>query len=102
MSAPLEKPRWPGGPKICPSENLPAFESSKALDSFQSANSPSCKVVKKWQCQACGHWHAYTVAASPAGDSSGSGRNSNRTTVEDWKKFFAAQTPAELLEEIAQ
>jgi hypothetical protein len=97
MSAPLGKPRWPGGPKICPAENSPAFESAKALDAFLMANSPSCKVLKKWQCEACGHYHAYTLAPDPTGASSGQGRSSRGRDMEGWKRFFEARTPAELI-----
>jgi hypothetical protein len=96
MSAPLMKPRWPNGPKICAAENLPAFETAKDLAAFLAKNAPSCKVVKKWQCQACGHFHAYTVAPDPAGGSSGTGRSSKNSTMEEWKRFFRAETVGEL------
>lgn len=75
-NARLEKARWPGGPKICSVANLPAFETEGALRAFLKANGPSCKVVKEWQCEACGHWHAKTRAPDPAGGSSGTGRGS--------------------------
>jgi hypothetical protein len=80
-NAPLEKPRWPGGPKICPVVNLPAFVDSKALDEFLKTNAPSCKVVHKGQCKHCGHWHAKTVAPDPAGASSGNGRSTSFATL---------------------
>jgi hypothetical protein len=76
MNARLEKPRWPGGPKICSVENLPAFETVDAWRAFHKANGPSCKILKEWQCEACGHWHARTSAPDPAGASSGNGRSS--------------------------
>lgn len=75
MNATLSKPRWPGGPKICPLANLPAFTTSDALRSFLKNNGPSCKVVLEWECTGCGHWHAETSAPDPAGASSGNGRS---------------------------
>jgi hypothetical protein len=72
----LDPPRWPKGPPICKTENLPALPTEKALDDFNKANGPACKVVRKWQCWACEHWHAETVAPDPAGGSSGTGRSS--------------------------
>jgi hypothetical protein len=98
MSAPLLDARWPGGPKICPAENLPAFQTAAGLDGFLKANSPSCKVVSKWQCATCGHWHAYTIAPDPAGGSSGTGRSSKFSNAEEWRLFFAAKTPGEFLD----
>jgi hypothetical protein len=74
--APLEKPRWPGGPKICPTANLPAFTSKDGLSRFLKANGPSCKVLREYLCESCGHWHAHTSAPDPAGGSSGNGRSS--------------------------
>lgn len=76
MSVQLEKPRWPGGPDICPNANLPALPTQSALKKFLSDNGPSCKVTKEWECSHCGHWHAHTIAPDPAGNSSGTGRGS--------------------------
>lgn len=99
MSAPLQKSRWPSGPKQCATANLPAFETPGALDDFLKKNSPSCKVIRKYQCAHCGHWHADTIAPDPAGGSSGTGRGSKFATHEEWQKFVKAKTPADLIEE---
>jgi hypothetical protein len=72
----LDPPRWPGGPSICPAENLPALESLAALKVFHETNSPSCIVLRQWQCPHCQSWHAETMPPDPAGQSSGSGRSS--------------------------
>jgi hypothetical protein len=77
----LQDARWPGGPKICPVTNLPAFVDAKALADFQTKNAPSCKVVHKGLCKHCGHWHAKTVAPDPAGASSGNGRSTSFATL---------------------
>lgn len=62
--------RWPGGPEICPAVNLPAFKDVKSCTDFV-ARSP---VIEIWKCKACGHWHAWTRAHAPAGESSGGAR----------------------------
>ncbi len=56
----LEPPRWPGGPPICPVENLPAFPTQDALKKFKAENSPSVEIIKIGKCAACEHWHAKT------------------------------------------
>lgn len=76
MTARLEKARWAGGPKICSEANLPAFVDEASMRAFHKANGPSCKVLKEWECAACGHWHMKTLAPDPAGASSGNGRSS--------------------------
>lgn len=93
----LLKPRWPGGPKICPAANLPAFETMAGWRAFHAKNGPSCKVIREWICDHCGHWHAETTAPDPTGGSSGQGRSSkggepetlwfrNATAYERWLK----------------
>lgn len=72
----LDPPRWPGGPPICVTVNLPAFTTHAALKAFHAASGPSCKVISEYECVKCGHWHAETKAPDPAGASSGTGRNS--------------------------
>ena len=71
----FDHPRWPGGPLICPIENLPAFDTRATLDHFHKTNGPSCKVIRTWQCDHCHHWHMETTAPDPAGGSSGTGRS---------------------------
>lgn len=68
--------RWPNGPRICATANLPAFASLVEWRNFHSANGPSCKIIREYQCTDCGQWHAVTTAPDPAGASSGQGRSS--------------------------
>lgn len=71
----LDPPRWPFGPDICPVANLPALPTEAALHEFHRRNGPRCAVLREWQCDACGHWHAATVAPDPSGATSGTGRS---------------------------
>ena len=76
MNAPAifeSKPRWPGAAQICIFENLPAFATERALNSF-NATCGSRPIVEKWECQKCGCWHAILQPQAPAGDSSGGAR----------------------------
>lgn len=70
----LEPPRWSGGPRICPYENLLAFETEKEIGRFCDDNCPSCSPYFKWKCGQCGHWHMLTSWPAPAGASSGNAR----------------------------
>ena len=70
------KPRWPGAPPICIVANLPSFPTTAAYQDWHERNGPGCKVLRVWLCDACKHYQADTVAPSPAGDSSGTGRHS--------------------------
>lgn len=76
MSTELDPPRWPGGPGICVSHNLPALATLNDIMAFHAKNGPSCKVNLVWKCETCGFWHAETSAPDPAGGSSGTGRSS--------------------------
>ncbi len=76
MKSTLNPPRWKGGPDICISENLPAFETVQQMQAFNAANAPSCKVVRFWRCEVCDHYHEETKAPDPTGGSSGTGRGS--------------------------
>ena len=67
----LEPARWRGGPLICPSANLPAFESARACRDFMD-NLPAVKVDRIWQCEQCGGFHAVSHIRASSGDSSGS------------------------------
>jgi len=66
------KPRWKGAPLICLQARLPAFETKEAYNAWHH---PGVHVKRIWKCSFCKYYHADTVAPSPAGDSSGSGRN---------------------------
>ncbi len=99
MIVTLDPPRWKGGPEICPVANLPAFNFPKQLDDFLKDNAPSAKVVKKWQCDHCKCWHAYTLAPDVSGGSSGTGRSTNLKTMQEWKRFFNATSAAEMLDD---
>lgn len=94
----FEPPRWKGGPYHCRAAKLPAFETRDALNAFLKENSPTCKVVNVWQCETCKMWHAYTLADC-TGSSSGSGRNSNYSSMAEWQAYFAARTPGDLCDE---
>lgn len=91
--APLQKPRWAGGPKICARANLPAFESAESMRAFHKSNGPSCKVLLEWECTGCGHWHNYTLAPDPAGGSSGTGRSSKSEMDFTLKEMTAMGVP---------
>lgn len=71
----LDKPRWPGGPAICATANLPALDSKKALHAFKEANAPGGTVIEEWCCTACGHWHYWGSSGDPSGASSGTTRS---------------------------
>jgi hypothetical protein len=47
-----------------------------ALKAFLKSNGTGCKVLEKFCCTFCNHWHARTVAPDPVGGSSGTGRSS--------------------------
>lgn len=79
---PLDPPRWPKGPSICPVANLPAFETQAVMKEFHEANGPGCKVIREYLCRRCGHWHMVTRAPDPTGGSSGTGRSSKWEEVE--------------------
>jgi len=70
-----EKPRWPGAPLICLEARLPAFETKEAYNYWHERNGPGVHVKRIWKCPFCKYYHADTVGPSPAGDSSGTGRN---------------------------
>lgn len=67
-------PRWPGAPDICIHANLPAFATEKELGAWQELNNPGAKALN-WQCNVCHHWHGWTWAPDPAGQSSGTTRS---------------------------
>lgn len=67
------KPRWPGAPKICVFENLPAFEDDRALKAFNETCGDH-GVLLKWRCTSCGCLHFYADPPAPAGGSSGTKR----------------------------
>lgn len=52
----LEPARWPGGPKICPFENLPAFTTLKDAKKFEDSLGVM-HVVRTWRCPKCGCVH---------------------------------------------
>lgn len=70
----LDEPRWPGGPPICPSANLPAFGSAKEIKDWIELNAPGVHTEAPEQCDACHHWHFKSEARGPAGESSGVSR----------------------------
>lgn len=70
----LEPPRWPGGPPICPYENLPAFATWSEAARFQEDNAPGNGIAHKWQCQKCGMWHFIGKPRQPSGTTSSSER----------------------------
>lgn len=72
----LDPPRWPGGPRICPVANLPAFQIWADAAEFLDALHGSAKV--KWICRHCEHWHFWGDPNSyaPAGQTSGTCRAS--------------------------
>lgn len=57
MSDVLEPARWPGGPKICPATNLPAFPTMKDLKRFFDGL-PAVTVDRTGLCTVCQHYHA--------------------------------------------
>lgn len=69
----FDPPRWPGGPKICKAENLPAFQTVKEMAAFHDSL-PGVKTLTVKLCPVCDCYHAYTKPRSPSGDSSGSSR----------------------------
>lgn len=69
------RPRWFGGPQICKTENLPAFNTRKELDMFLTKFGPRAKVHRIWLCDACHLFHATTSAPTPSGASSGTERD---------------------------
>lgn len=77
MTELFEPPRWSGGPKLCVAENLPAFETKQAMEEYIANQCPSCHILDKWKCEACGMWHMDGTAPDPAGASSGTGRHRN-------------------------
>lgn len=93
----FDPPNWLGGPALCRKENLPAFATLDALNAFTARYAPSVKQVEKWQCDFCGCFHVYSIAASPGGDSSGQGRNSKWKARALWHGYFHAQTADEML-----
>lgn len=74
MNALLDPPRWPGGPSICPTANLPCFDSKNSASAFLDANSPSATVIAMWTCTACDRVHVWSIAGCPSGASSGTTR----------------------------
>ena len=70
------KPRWAGAPPICLKARLPAFPTKEAYQYWHERNGPGVIVKRVWLCDWCNHYHADTVAPSPSGDSSGTGRGS--------------------------
>lgn len=69
----LDPPRWPGGPRMCPAANLPAFEDERERGRHET---PGSKVLLKFRCRGCGLLHYYAGGHDPAGHSSGSTRTS--------------------------
>jgi hypothetical protein len=70
-----EKPRWPGAPKICLHANLPAFLTWGDASAFN--DSLGSKAIQlKWNCWFCGYWHYWSKESAPAGQSSGTTRES--------------------------
>ncbi len=72
----FDPPRWKGGPLICIAANRPALETLSKLRAFTASNGTLCTLVKEWQCESCGWFHAETLAPDPAGASCGNGRSS--------------------------
>ena len=73
----LDPPRWPGGPAICPIENLPAFPTEADAFKFQrhgSREAPRTRILRLWKCDCCDHWHFTATTPSPSGASSGTER----------------------------
>ncbi len=64
MNATLEPPRVPGGPPICPSANLPAFDSKQAVRDYIERRCPGANVIAVEKCEACGKWHFRTARKS--------------------------------------
>ena len=60
-------PRWPGGPKICVYENLPAFETEKELFAF-NASCGGSSIMLKWQCAQCGCYHYHAAPPAPSAE----------------------------------
>lgn len=79
MNENFASPRWPGGPPICITANLCAFEGKAAAAKFRDANCPGFVVLAEWQCKACGYIH-YWVGAP--GDSNGGSLTGSRTIPE--------------------
>ena len=61
-------PRWPGAPKVCEYENLPAFDSAKDAAAFLREVSPNQHAIEQWECPVCGKWHMLT-GSPPIGHS---------------------------------
>lgn len=94
MNVQLDPPRWPGGPLICPTANLPAFPDKKASAAFRDANSPGCTVIEEWICTACGLVHFWAHALDPSGASSGTTRSAKHaeSARNVFLKSYAAKT----------
>ena len=60
----MNAPRWPNGPEMCESANLPAFESKPAADAWIEQNCPGVSVLAMWQCRECAQWHFWASAHS--------------------------------------
>lgn len=72
------KPRWPGAPKICIKENLPAFESEAKLKKYAN-ELPAMSIVDTWKCEHCGWLHYHESMRPPSGSSAGKSRAGSKT-----------------------
>lgn len=86
---PLNPPRWANGPKMCPSANLPAFDSVAEMDRFKEINCPSVMVIARWVCNGCGLHHFWGIGAGPSGASSGTTRAAKHIEGET-ERFFSS------------
>lgn len=66
--------RWPGAPPVCVYENLPAFESTDAVNDYRALYCPSVTVFDVWLCQRCNRWHFTATEMPGSGASSGTAR----------------------------
>lgn len=67
----LDPPRFRNGPAMCPSQNLPAFESRAEAEQYLNRHLPGCKVTRIGKCDQCGHWHFEAEARGPSGSDNG-------------------------------
>jgi len=74
-SPPFEpQPRWPNGPPMCETANLPAFKTIDEAKAFHEANGPGSRIIRSWRCDVCNCYHYLSKPRPPSGDSSGISR----------------------------
>ena len=71
----MEPARWLNGPPICNASNLPSFSTWQAAIAFSEQHA-LLSIQLKWRCRHCEGWHFWCNASAPAGQTSGTVRES--------------------------